>query len=130
MPILVSLVGLLIVGLSFVGVASPLTLTGIATRLRAPERHWVAVAVRLVLGLLFLVAGPESRFPLVVQIVGVFALVAAGSLVLLGPKGLESFVGWWLKQPPAFIRAWCLATTAFGGLIVYAGAEALPCSPR
>ena len=122
MPYLVSLVGLLIVGLSLVGVASPSTLTGIATRWRAPERLWFAVAIRLVLGLLFLVAAPECCLPLVVQIVGVFALVAAGSLALLGPKRLESLVGWWLKRPAAFIRAWCLAGTAFGGLIVYAGA--------
>lgn len=122
MAVVVSLVGAAIVALGLAGVAAPARLVGLLTRWRAPERRWTAVGVRLVLGVVFLIAAPECRLPRVAQAVGVLAIISALVLVLMGPRRFTAFIGWWVDQPPAVLRIWFAGAAAFGALCAYAGA--------
>jgi hypothetical protein len=122
MAFVVSLFGVLIAAIGLVGVVQPSRLVRTLADWGAQKRLGVAVAVRLVMGVVLLIAAPSCRLPEVVRVVGVIALVAALVLPLLGSKRFEAFVGWWFARPPGFIRGWSLVAVAFGALLLYSGA--------
>ena len=121
MAIIVSAVGVVIAVIGAIGVASPHKLITLLDHVQSPTRFWLAVFMRVVLGVVFLVVAPDCRLPLVVQIVGVVSLVAAFGILALGRKRLDAFIGWWLRRSPALFRLWASAAIAFGTLLVYAG---------
>ena len=65
MAIIVSAVGVGIVVIGVMGVASPHRLINVLDRMQSPTRFWVAVSVRVMLGVAFLAVAPECRLPLV-----------------------------------------------------------------
>ncbi len=88
----------------------------------AAERDWgihLAVVLRLILGAALVLVAPESRFPLVFEILGWIAIVAAVGLVLMGRARLRKFVAWFERMPQPLIRIWLLLGVAFGALLVY-----------
>ena len=94
------------------------------------DRHWgiyFAVMVRLVMGAALIIAAPESRFPVVFEVLGWIAIVAAVALVLMGRERVRRFMAWCAaKFSAAMIRLWLVFGIAFGGLLVYG---ALPVAP-
>lgn len=82
----------------------------------------VTVALRLAIGVLFLVAAPACRLPDLVRLVGVLELAGAAILIVSGAERLRRFVAWWLRRPRSFVRGWCLVAFLVGGVLAYAGA--------
>jgi len=106
--------------LSVFGLYSPARLTRMVRG--AVERPWgiyLAVIVRLALGLALIVAAPGSRFPAVFEVLGWVALAAAVALVFLGRERLRSLVGWVDRLPRSLVRSWLVFGAAFGGFLVY-----------
>jgi hypothetical protein len=87
---------------------------------QSPAGFRLAVAVRLVLGVVLVVAAPDCRFPQVVRILGILSIVAGAAAAALGHERLRSFVQWWVGRPPGFVRGWSLVAAAFGCFLVYA----------
>jgi hypothetical protein len=122
MTALVVILGALIAALGAAGVVSPRVLIGFVDSVwRRPRGIYGVVAVRLVLGVVLVVAAPDCRFPEIVRILGVLSLVAAVVLPLLGRERLRRMIDWWISRPGGFIRAWSLAAVAFGVFLGYAG---------
>ena len=82
---------------------------------------WVAVALRLFLGTLFILAAPECRAPLAMQVLGGITIAAGLSLPFVGSQRLRAFIDWWCRQSLSFVRIWMLAILALGGFLLYAG---------
>jgi len=81
---------------------------------------YVAVIVRLVLGVALIIAAPESRFPSVFLVLGWVAIVAAVAGALMGRERLRRFVNWWFERfSPPTIRVWVLFAMGFGGFLIY-----------
>ena len=88
----------------------------------AMEKDWgihLAVILRLVLGAALVIAAPDSRFPLIFQILGWIAIIAAVALLFIGRARLRKFVAWFEHMPQPLIRVWLLFGVAFGALLVY-----------
>jgi hypothetical protein len=119
--IIVSIFGVLIVLVGVVGIANPQRLLRAVEYLDGPQRFWLAVIVRVVLGSVLLVAAPECRLPTVVRIIGVIAIAAALAILLLGRARLDRFIAWWLNRT-ALIRFSGIVALPFGILVIYAGA--------
>jgi hypothetical protein len=86
------------------------------------EKNWgiyVAVVARLLLGAALIVVAPESRFPLVFEILGWFAIVAAVIMLFAGRVRLRRFVAWFEQSSQTMIRVWLLFGIAFGAFLVY-----------
>lgn len=86
------------------------------------DKDWgihVAVVVRLLLGAALIIAAPESRFPLIFEILGWIAVVAAVAILLMGRERLRKFVAWFGRFSEAMIRVWLLFGIAFGAFLVY-----------
>ena len=122
MSVVVSILGVLAAMIGLMGLANPKTIVGLVEYWRGPTRYYVAVGVRMVLGVIFLVVAPSCRLPILVQVLGVISIVAAIVILIAGQERLDSFISWWLKRPPGVIRVSALFAFAFGILLVYAGA--------
>ncbi len=89
----------------------------------AMDKNWginIAVITRLVLGAALIVVAPTSQFPGIFQALGVIAIFAALTLVLVGRERIQRFVVWWSEQfSMKMIRLWLLFGIAFGGFLIY-----------
>lgn len=122
MAIVVALFGVLVAGVGLLGVIRPDRLMAWISQWRGASRLWFAAGLRLVLGVVLLLAAPQCRAPEVIRILGWITLVAALLLPLLGARRFDAFVDWWLAREPGFIRTWSLLAVAVGGFLIYAGA--------
>ena len=117
--VIIVAVGITVCVLSAWGLTSPDRLRQLVGAVM--ERNWgmyVAVGVRLVLGLALILAAPGSRFPLAFTVLGGFALVAAVALPFLGRERILRLLAWFDRLPPPAIRVWLLSGIAFGGFLV------------
>jgi len=107
--------------LGMIGVVRPTQLIRfVETMWQSPAGFRLAIALRLVLGMILIAAAPDCRFPQLIRILGIFSLVTAAATAALGHERLRSFVQWWVGRPSGFVRGWSLAAAAFGCLLVYA----------
>ena len=121
MAVFVSVYGLFMVVVGIVWGAVPAKLIGLVARWRASMLQPPAAAVRIALGVLFLIAAPYCRAPGVVRFVGVVTLAAALILIAIGRSRFERFMTWWFERSPGFMRLWALVAIVFGVLLFWAG---------
>jgi hypothetical protein len=123
MPFAVEISGLLAVFVVLIGawgVLAPSRITDFVTRFGSKGGLWIATGIRLVLGLALWFAAPVSRAPLLLQVLGVIALVAAVVLLFMGADRFKALVNWWTKLSPTAMRFNCLFALAFGAVILWA----------
>lgn len=121
MAYIVTVTGLLVTLPGLLGSFAPAALIRILEYLQIEKRRNIAAGMRLVLGVLFLLAAPACRLPVFVQAVGVIAIVAGVALLLMGNERFERFLRWWITRPLGFTRVWCVFAILFGLLLVYSG---------
>ncbi len=80
---------------------------------------YIAVGARLLAGVALILTAPVSKFPLIFNIIGAFAIVAAGVIPFIGRARLVQLIGWFERFPAAAIRAWLLFGFAFGVFLIY-----------
>lgn len=120
MSLIVTLFGIVIAALGIAGLIRPGSLIGFvsaAWRLRAGL--YLAIVLRLVLGVALIGAASSSRFPDALGILGVISIIGALVASSLGFERLRAFVQWWAARPSGFVRAWGLVAAGFGGFLVY-----------
>lgn len=85
------------------------------------RRFWPAAAMKVVIGVLFLVVAQGCRLPWVIGIIG--GLMAGGSLLAMtiDPASIQKLMQWEQKQPLWVYRAWGVLAVLFGGVLLYAG---------
>ena len=121
MTLLVVLLGMLIAGLGVVGSVRPQLITGAVVGWQPRTRSLAAIGVRVIFGVVLLLGASDSRFPVVLYVLGGIALVTAVALALLGATRTDRLVQWWFGQPLGLIRTWLLGAVLFGAFLVYAG---------
>jgi hypothetical protein len=126
MAFLVTLFGLIIAAVGVVGMVRPAQLVAGMLNWPAAVLLAVAVAVRLVLGIVFVLAAPSCRLPRVMYVLGIVALFAALVVLLLGPDRVQSLVQWWAGQPSLVVRAMYAGTVLFGAFLVYSSVGTAP----
>jgi hypothetical protein len=102
------------------GVLAPSRLIDFVNRFGSKGGLWFAAGIRLVFGLALWFAAPASHAPLLLQVLGVLALVAAFVLPFMGVDRFKALIDWWTKLSPTAIRFNCLFAVAFGGVILWA----------
>ena len=89
----------------------------------AMDQHWgmyIAIAVRLVLGLALISVAPSSLFPVVFQVLGWIAIISAVVLAAVGRERVRRLIAWVSERFSAsIIRLWLLFGIAFGAFLVY-----------
>jgi hypothetical protein len=117
---IIVLVGVLAAAMSVWGVFVPNKLIPLVRAvMENGSGVYVAVGVRLLLGLALILAAPESKFPFIFNIIGVFAIVAAIVIPFVGRARIVGMIAWFERSPPVMIRGWLLFGFAFGAFLVY-----------
>lgn len=80
---------------------------------------YFGVVVRLVLGAALITSAPISSFPLVFEVLGYLAILAALALIIVGHERTRKIIGWFAQLRTPAIRLWLLFGMAFGGFLVY-----------
>ena len=100
LQLVVAAVGLMIGAVCILGFVAPGRLTGIAREFwMRGSSQFIAVVMRLILGILLIAVAPVSRFPMVLKVVGGLSVMAAIGIVAglvvgaLGPVALIAAVG-------------------------------------
>ncbi len=102
------------------GVLVPARLADFVIRFGSKSGLWVAAGIRLVFGLALWFAAPASRAPLLLQVLGVLALVAAVVLPFLGVERFKRLIDWWTALSPNAMRFNSLFAVAVGAAILWA----------
>lgn len=82
--------------------------------------HIFAVAIRLFIGILLIYFAKLSQYPIVIEAVGWFTLIAGISLVFIGHKNFQDLIEWAVTflKPYRYIGG--ILAIFLGGFLIYA----------
>jgi hypothetical protein len=112
--------GVLVAALGGVGALAPGRLLDVVAACATPAGVWALAALRLALGVCFLLAAPASRAPGVLRVLGGVSLLSAVATPFFGVAGMRRLIAWWRDRSEATIRVWSLFVVGFGAALVYA----------
>ena len=116
----VALFGITIILLGVLGLIRPGNLMRLVLGTwQSQKGFYFSIGIRVVFGIVLLLAASQSRFPDAFRILGIISLVAAMAAPFLGFDRLQRFVQWWAKRPSGFVRGWSLMAAAFGVFLCY-----------
>ena len=118
--LLALLIGLFLVAIGMCGVAAPHGLLTAVRFVLTPRGLYLVAAVRVVFGVILLLAAPSSRTPRVLRLLGFIMLVAGLTTPFFGVDRARVMLDWWSARGPAFMRVWAGLAVAFGAFVVYA----------
>lgn len=84
------------------------------------KRIYLVGFVRLLCGVVLLVAATQCRKTAVIVALGVLFLLSGIVVFTLGPRRIRPFLDWWKERSLFWKRLLCLLILAFGALILYA----------
>ena len=121
MTILIIIFGALTLLAGIVIVINPETIFGfLRNHLDKVELHILAVVVRIVLGVLLIYQSSISKFPLVIEIIGLLSIVAAIFLAVMGRRNFKRLMSWALSLAKPIGRVGGVIAMAFGAFLIYA----------
>lgn len=82
--------------------------------------HIMAVVVRLILGAALITYAAESRYPVILQVLGWISVAAAIGLAVIGRTKFISLMDWAMKLADSVGRYAGILAMVFGGFLVYA----------
>ena len=116
----VALFGIAIILLGILGLVRPGSLICLVQQpWQSQKGLYLSIGIRVVFGIVLLLAASQSRFPEAFRILGIISLVAAVVVPFLGFVRLQRFVQWWTRQSPGFVRGWSLVAATFGVFLFY-----------
>jgi len=84
------------------------------------ELQIVAVALRLILGVILIIQSADSKYPFVIEIIGWLSIVAAVFLSVIGRNNFLKLMSWALSQVKTLGRVGGVIASAFGAFLIYA----------
>lgn len=82
--------------------------------------HLFAIIVRVVLGVVLVIGASESRFPVILQVLGWLSISAALVLGVIGRTRFRNLIRWATKLALPFRSLTGIFSILFGGFLVYA----------
>lgn len=79
-----------------------------------------AIVVRLIFGILFIVAARESKYPGVIKFLGYLFVMAAIIFFFIGQEIFQDFISPLITEVKPFAPAAGLFSMGFGGFLIYA----------
>ena len=80
---------------------------------------FVAIIVRLLLGMVLILLAPDTRFPVIFMVLGALFILSAIIIQFVGRNRINLLMTWIERLPPLSIRLWLLLGIAFGSLLIY-----------
>ncbi|MCG7922376.1 MAG: hypothetical protein N0C81_19255 [Candidatus Thiodiazotropha lotti] len=115
------LFGALILIAGLIILTSPgIVLSYLKDKQEEPGLHILAVTVRLILGIFLISQSSQSKFPLIIEVLGWLSVIAAVVLTVIGRNGFRGLMSWALSIAKTYGRIGGLLAAAFGAFLIYA----------
>ncbi len=119
--VIATLLGLLIGVAGIMVIARPGRVGDVAERMSTTSAIKAgAILGRIAIGILLLLAAPDTRLPTFMTILGFLSIIGGVALAVMKEAWVNTLVGWWANQSETILRVWGVLITLFGGVIVYA----------
>ena len=115
----ITALGALIVVLGALGLVQPDRFRAMFSTMDSRSRFVFAIVIRLAIGAFLWFAADELRFPAVMRVLAVIAVMAAVGILVMGRKRLDRLVDWWLSKPDSVLRVSAVFAATFGAFLVY-----------
>ena len=79
-----------------------------------------AVAVRIILGLALILYADQSKFPVILEVIGWLSLAAAVTIAVIPHAQFHRLISWVLDRFQGYVWIGALAAIGFGVFLVYA----------
>lgn len=119
MIILAKLIGFVIVTMGLIIALNPDTFKAVINFWKQGKNLYVAGAMRLAFGVIFIMVAPECRLSWFISVMGILMIIGGIVLFAIGPKRILAIFDWWEKKPLLLIRVIGLMALALGGFILY-----------
>jgi hypothetical protein len=113
------LVGLLIAAVGIIGLVAPGQLLSAGRYFVTPLGLYLAAAVRITFGIVFLGAAPQTRTPTTLRIFGLLILLNGILTVFVGTDRARGILEWWSAQGLTVTRLFAGLVLAFGAFVIY-----------
>ena len=121
MSVAVVIFGLFMLGMSIAVLAAPERLKRMLRVFLEKQALGLAAGIRIVVGILFLMAASDTRAPSFITAMGILFLLAGVAIPFIGSARIERLATWWLEKPDWVLRAWAVAAGTLGGVFVWCG---------
>jgi hypothetical protein len=121
MSVAVVIFGLFMLGMSIAVLAAPERLKRMLRVFLEKQALGLAAGIRIVVGILFLMAASDTRAPSFITAMGILFLLAGVAIPFIGSARIERLATWWLAKPDWVLRAWAVAAGALGGVFLWCG---------
>lgn len=121
MHYLILLFAVFLLATGVVMLVKPMALFGVMEKYaRSLELQVVAVVVRIILGVVFILAAEDTKFPMVIQIIGWLMIVAGIIVAVIGRRRFIGLMEWAMPVLPKYGFIVGLVAIVFGGFLGYA----------
>ncbi len=121
MKLIIKLFGLLMLLIGVSLLIKPEILIGwIENNMENTTLYISAIVIRLVFGILFLIAAKQSKYPGVFKFLGYLFIIAAIIFISIGQESFQDFISSIIPNVKPYAPVIGLLVIAFGGFIIYA----------
>ena len=120
MVVVVAIFALLIIAFGLWGIVAPAGLLTFVSHWESYLGLWLGVLLRLAFGVALWSVAAESRFPVVLQTLGIVSVAAGLALPFMGLARFEEIITWWCHQSPGFTQLWAASAVAVGVVVLWA----------
>jgi hypothetical protein len=112
-------IGVIVILVGAICLASPDVLLSLGHLAATPGGLYVVAALRIAIGLVLIFAAAESRAPRTLRVIGVFVIIAGLTTPWFGVERARAVLDWFTKAGPSFMRLTAGVAMAIGGFLSY-----------
>ncbi len=113
-------IAILIIAMGAVFLLSPQATRAMFSFWKKGNRFYIAGFLRLLFGIVLLLAASECKLPGVIIAFGILFLLGGVTIFAIGLNRAKSIVGWWEKKPVSVLRFTAIVPIIIGALLLYA----------
>lgn len=113
-------IGMFLACLGILGVASPETFLEAVRFFQAPPVIYLAAIIRVVIGIILIVAARESRFRMIIRVLGILIMIGGLLTPFWGAQLASAILNSWTEGGSSIVRLWAVFSLALGVFVVYA----------
>ena len=119
MSLVVRIIGVVFVGLGIIMVINPQVIKGLLAFYKQGRKLYLLGALRLLMGIIFLLGASQCRRVIAVIILGILFILGGVLIFAVRLEKMKSILSWWEKRPLFVLRLTGLLILGLGGLVVY-----------
>jgi len=113
--------GLFILGMGAAVLLSPERLKKLLRVVLHKQAFRRAAGIRIIVGILFLLAASGTRAPSFITAMGILFLLAGIAIRFTGSARIERMANWWMERPDWVLRVWAVTAGTLGGVLLWCG---------